>query len=974
MQTRAGQALTESEQPISIAFAGRRLIARHGESLAAVLLRHDEFHLCDSKTGEPRGGFCGMGVCHDCLVTVDGRISQRACLTTVYPDMVVERQPNSNIDLTAKKDLAEIPQAGWQYEDIDILIVGAGPAGLSTALTLARSGTGSDLSIVILDERKSPGGQYYKQAVIDGVPCDEQMQEGASLISQVRTAGVELRNEHLVAAAFRQADGRIEIVSSHDGVASIIRPRYLVIATGAYEKPPLIEGWTLPGVMTTGYLQTALRSYGAFPKKPVLIAGNGPLNMQVAVELADAGAHVVAVVEAADAPWTRPLAGLALLKADQSLALNGLGLLWRLKRHNIPVLWGARLDKIGGDRQVETLIVHSIDGSSNPVSFEAGVVGLGEGFASAAELACLLGCEQDCNPAAGQGPEIRRGPDGATSQPDIFVVGEAGGFGGAHVALAQGRLAGQTIAAKFGFKTSENNTALQDVLRHRWFQKKLWDSFAAPRRTIFDAAPETLVCRCESLSLGELRTLVATHDVRDIGTLKRLSRAGMGRCQSRYCGSYLHDLLHEEPLTHKQRLVMQVPVRPVPVASLAMEKPEWVGHKHSLLPGPLQSTPRNDALPREAAIVVIGAGIAGLSTALNLALAGEDVIVLDRSWPNASASGGNAGSLHGQLLSFDFDKQSKAGGSQALRTLVLQRDSIALWQELQHGSPLDFEIKITGGLMVAETPQDLVFLKAKAALEREQGVPCDVIGRNELRAMEPALDERFLGAAYCPIEGKINPLVATQAVLTKARQAGARIFSRCEVHHIEQNASGFTIHTNDGQIKAGRIVNAAGAFAARIGSMLSTNIPVFGAPLQMIVTESAQPMVHSLVAHAARHLTLKQAGNGNFIIGGGWTAGLDGAQDHPRPLRASLEGNLWIAQHVVPDLKKLHVLRSWGAMNINIDGAPIIGEHPSIKGFYTAATSNGYTLGPIMGRITADLMFRGKTDWDVGIFSLERFG
>lgn len=448
----------------------------------------------------------------------------------------------------------------------------------------------------------------------------------------------------------------------------------------------------------------------------------------------------------------------------------------------------------------------------------------------------------------------------------------------------------------------------------------------------------------------------------------------MGRCQSRYCGSHLHELLHEQPGHHTQRLVMQVPLRPVPVASLAMEKPEWLGHKHSLLPGPLQSRPHNEDLPRDAAIVVIGAGIAGLSTAMNLAFAGEDVIVLDRSWPNASASGGNAGSLHGQLLSFDFDKQSKTGGSQALKTLVLQRDSIALWQELQQASPLDFEIKITGGLMVAETEQDLVFLKAKAALEREQGIPCDMIGRNELRAMEPALDERFLGAAFCPIEGKINPLVATQAVLTKARQAGARIFSRCEVRHIEQTASGFLIHTNDGHIRAGRIVNAAGAFSSRIGSMLSTRIPVFGAPLQMIVTESVQPMVHSLVAHAARHLTLKQAGNGNFIIGGGWTAGLDQAQDHPRPLRDSLEGNLWIAQHVVPDLKKLHVLRSWGAMNINIDGAPIIGEHPSIKGFYTAATSNGYTLGPIMGRVTADLMVRGKTDWDVGIFSLERFG
>lgn len=973
MSHKSDMSASGSPADVPFTFAGRQLLARQGEGLAAALLRQDEFHLCDSKIGEPRGPFCGMGVCHDCLVTIDGQISQRACLTTVKPGMAVDRQASHKIDLADKRDLTIPPQQEWHEDKVDVLIVGAGPAGLSTALALGTSAVAQRHKVVVLDERKMPGGQYFKQAAYATGLNDAQMQEGAQLIEAVRATSVMLRHDQLVAGAFRQNDGQIDILTLSENRATLIKPQIVVIATGAYENPPRVPGWTLPGVMTTGSLQTALRSYGAVLTEPVIIAGNGPLNLQVAVELADAGAEVVAVVEAAQAPWRQPVKALSLLGADPALAFKGIEMVRRLKRHGIPVLWGSRLATIEGDRQVRAAVIRALDHSSALIRLEAGVIGCGDGFTPASELACLLGAAQDVDPETGTGVTIRRGEDGATSQPDLFVVGEAGGFQGAHVAMAQGRLAGQAIAARFGASAILDEAVLKRIRHHRHFQKALWQIFKAPRPSLAEAPDSLILCRCESLSLGMLRRIMADHDVRDIGTLKRLSRAGMGRCQARYCGAALHEVLHETPTSHKQRLVAQVPIRPMPLASLALEKPEWIGHKHALLPGLLQSVPNNHDLPKEAAIVVIGAGIAGLSTAMHLAQSGADVIVLDRSWPNASASGGNAGSLHGQLLSFDFDKQTKAGGSQPLKTLVLQRDSIRLWEELQLKSALDFEIKTTGGLMVAETEEDLAFLEAKARLERAEGIPCEVIGRQALRALEPALDERFLGAAYCPIEGKINPLVATQAVLTLAKQAGARIFARCEVLHIENTDQGFFIHTNDGPIKAGRIVNAAGAFASRIGTMLGTRIPVFGAPLQMIVTETVQPLVQSLVAHAARHLTIKQAGNGNFIIGGGWTAGLDQAQDHPRALRTSIEGNLWIAQHVLPDLRKLHILRSWGAMNINIDGAPIIGEHPGIPGFYTASTSNGYTLGPIMGRITADLMMRGKTDWQVDLFTLARF-
>ncbi|MDR6101708.1 glycine/D-amino acid oxidase-like deaminating enzyme [Agrobacterium larrymoorei] len=282
-------------------------------------------------------------------------------------------------------------------------------------------------------------------------------------------------------------------------------------------------------------------------------------------------------------------------------------------------------------------------------------------------------------------------------------------------------------------------------------------------------------------------------------------------------------------------------------------------------------------------------------------------------------------------------------------------------------------MKVTGGLMVAETDEHLRFLKEKVAVEQKAGIECRIVDQGELRQIEPALSRQFVGAAYCPQEGKINPLIATEHVLKAAREAGARIIDNCEVTSITPVVGGFGVETNRGRIRAGRVVNAAGAFSARIGAMLGLDVPVFGAPLQMVVTEAAAPTISCLVAHADRHLTLKQAANGNFIIGGGWTAGLDPVFQHPRPLLSSLEGNLWVAQHVVPALRKLHVIRSWAAMNINIDGAPILGEHPDQPGFFNAVTSNGYTLGPIVGQLTAQLVLGRETGRALQPFSISRF-
>ena len=488
------------------------------------------------------------------------------------------------------------------------------------------------------------------------------------------------------------------------------------------------------------------------------------------------------------------------------------------------------------------------------------------------------------------------------------------------------------------------------------------------------ADDDTYICRCEEGTLGKIKEALA-RGITDMGNLKRLTRAGMGRCQGRYCQDCLSRLMETErhvPVRADQLFMPQPPLKPLPLRALAVEKPEWGGHRRSALQ-PISRTRAGSDFLGDEEILIIGAGIAGCSTAYWLGRAGRRALILDRGPVNGQASGGNAGSMHVQLLSFDFGSKAESGGTPALKTLLLQRESARMWAELERELKGDFEIKTVGGLMMAETERELGILREKAAREREMGIEVEVIDREELQRIAPAVSATMLGASFCPEEGKINPLKGTHGIYRGAVALEQRFAVNVEVLNVIREAAGFRIETPRGWYRARIVVNAAGAWASQISGMVGTPVPVHGAPLQMIVTEPVAPAVHHLLAHVDRHLTMKQMQHGNFILGGAWTAGYDEITGYPTCLRDSLEGNVWVARRVVPSLDGVHILRSWAAMNINIDGAPIVGEMPGVPGFYNTVTSNGYTLGPIMGRITSDLITRGKTGWDISDFTLARF-
>ena len=979
--TRKG--VRQAGYPTTFIFDGRTIDAIAGESIASALAARGIFGLREARSAsealpaDRRGLYCGMGACFECVVTIDGRVGQRACLAKVNGGEQVHSAQPSGAPNEPLRPLSALPtRAALRERKVDILVVGAGPAGLAAALAARRSGA----AVVVLDERSESGGQYYKPIAASHQatkPIDRQFRDGSALLSKARDAGVEIFQNASVFGAF----SRDEVLALIDGEAIVLRPRRLILATGAFERPMPMPGWTLPGVMTTGAMQTLARSHQVAPGGKVVVTGNGPLNFQLAADLVATGVEVVAVIESARRPGPKGIGALfRACGADARGMAIGFGYLLRLKRAGVPIFWSHLAVAAHGVDRVEAIEIAPVDEDGRAdldrsCRLETDAVSLGYGFIASTEIARALGCWMQFDRRHLGTLAVEVSAKGATSIEGVFAIGDGARVGGADVAIAEGRIAGVAAAAEIGFQPKGDDDAVDArrcLKKAKSFQDALWRLFQAPAVSLDHLPDDTMICRCENLGLGTIRNEI-TAGAASLAILKRRLRLGMGRCQGRYCTPVLSNLLTKIYGQSLPATAPRLPVKPFPVAALAIEKREWGGHQRAGSPDLSRPTPLPPFGQDEAAVVVIGGGVVGACLAHELAARGQDVLVIERDDVNLQASGANAGSLHVQLLSFDFGAKAEAGGGPAAATLPLGPWAVSLWEELAEACRDDFEIRITGGLMVAESESGLKFLREKVALERRCGLEAEILDRQDLQKLAPALADGLTGAEYSPREGKINPLIATYSVMRRAQSLGARLLCSTNVEALEEVGGGWLIHTNRGRIRAGRVINAAGPWARTVAAMAGVDVPVHSAPLQMIVTDRAPPLVEQLVAHADRHLSLKQLAAGGVVIGGAWPADYSEHRNMNVTIRESIEGNLWVARRVLPALDGLHVLRSWAGMNVNIDGAPIIGEVPAAPGFFNAVTSNGYTLAPAIARLTADLICAGRTDIDIESYRLERF-
>jgi len=458
-------------------------------------------------------------------------------------------------------------------EQCDLLVVGAGPAGMAAATVAATLG----VDTVLLDEQPGPGGQIYRSVTTTPVTnkriLGEDYWHGATLVEPLRQSGARYEPGATVWAVSQKtaADpSGFEVAYSVGGEARILQARQLLLATGAQERPVPVPGWTLPGVITAGAGQILLKSSGLVPSGRMVLAGCGPLLYLVAWQYLNAGARIDALLE------TTPSGRLAQAMPHawgflrSPYLAKGLRLM-RAVKAGVRIARGVTALEARGDGQLDS-VRYEAGGASHTLA--ADLLMLHQGVVPNVNLSRAMGMEHvwnerlDCwEPAVDAW--------GASSVPGAGIAGDGAGIAGALAAEHRGRLAALQVAHSLGrIDTARRDRgaagprqALARAVRGREFFDIL---YRAPKEFLRPAG-DTIVCRCEEVTAGQVRETVKLGCTGP-NQMKSFLRCGMGPCQGRFCGLTVSEIIADELGKHPREVGyyrLRFPTKPLTLGELA---------------------------------------------------------------------------------------------------------------------------------------------------------------------------------------------------------------------------------------------------------------------------------------------------------------------------------------------------------------------------------------------------------------------
>jgi sarcosine oxidase subunit beta len=358
-------------------------------------------------------------------------------------------------------------------------------------------------------------------------------------------------------------------------------------------------------------------------------------------------------------------------------------------------------------------------------------------------------------------------------------------------------------------------------------------------------------------------------------------------------------------------------------------------------------------------VVIIGAGIAGVSTAYFLAKAGLRVCVVDKSVVGQESTGRCAGLIGQHHRPFP--------------DLPLAMRAVEIWKKFAAESDVDFEFRQQGRVSLAWNDQHAAELKAVAERERACGLDCSFLDRAETQALIPSVSGDFFGSVYVPSDASAQPYLACLAIARAARQLGATIQEHREVKGLEVAHGRISgVLTDAGPMATETVVNAAGAWSPSIARAIGVQIPAEVRRSHIMITERLPKFIEPIVATTA-YGYFRQSVSGNVLIG--YPArpmnGLDRRVTYDAIRIAARR-----AAHIIPRLRDASLIRAFtGFTTWTPDLLSIIGSTGHPEGFHiaTAFCGRGFAIGPAVGELMAELILTGRTSLPIDAYRLDRF-